>query len=332
MNPIIISWNITKKCNLNCAHCYRDAGDVAYNELATNEAFGLVDEIAKAGFKILILSGGEPLVREDVFDIIKYASDKGLKAVLGTNGTLITEDIAMKCKSAGAERLGISLDSINEKKHDEFRKYDGGFKKVLDGIENLKKHNIEFQIHTTVTKNNINEIDEITSFAEKIGAKAHHIFFLVSTGRAKNINYEQVSPKEQEELLRKIILKIKNNEIKIEIKPTCAPAFMRIAKEEQLPMRYTKGCLAGTSYCVILPDGEVHPCPYLPVSAGNIRKIKFSQLWKESRLFNELRAEKLKGSCGSCGYNKICGGCRAQAFAVSGDYMAEDPFCIKATK
>lgn len=347
MRPIIISWNITKKCNLNCAHCYRDAGSAARNELTTDEAFNLIDEIEKAGFKMLILSGGEPLIRKDIFEIIKYASDKRLKVMLGSNGTLITDAVAKKCLKAGVQRLGISVDSIDEKKHDDFRKYQGSFKKTLKGIENLKKANVPFQIHTTVTKNNVNEIRDITSFAEKIGAKAHHLFFLVSTGRAskkgtdtffkkkqKKVSVpfllEQISAEEQEKLLRNIIRGMKNGKIKIEVKPTCAPAFLRIAKEEGLDRHYTRGCLAGISYCVILPDGEVHPCPYLPVSAGNIRGKKFSRIWKESKIFNELRLQNLKGACGKCIYNKICGGCRAQAYAVYGDYLAQDPFCIRS--
>lgn len=339
MRPIIISWNITKKCNLNCAHCYRDAGSAARNELTTPEAFDLIDEIEKSGFKMLILSGGEPLIRKDVFEIIKYASDKKLKIMLGSNGTLITDTVAKKCLKAGVARLGISVDSIDKKKHDDFRKYPGSFKKTLKGIENLKKANVPFQIHTTVTKNNINEIQDITSFAEKIGAKAHHLFFLVLTGRAahdaalnmgSNAILEQISAEEQERLLRNIIRGMKNGKIKIEVKPTCAPAFVRIAKKEGLDMHYTRGCLAGISYCVILPDGEVHPCPYLPVSAGNIRNKKFSRIWKESKLFSELRLQNLKGSCGRCIYNKICGGCRAQAYAVYSDYLAQDPFCTRA--
>lgn len=330
MKPIIISWNMTRACNLACLHCYRDAGSAAYNELTTDEAFDLIDEIEKSGFKMLILSGGEPLIRKDVFEIIKYASSKKLKIMLGTNGTLITRAIAEKCLKAGVARLGISVDSIDEKKHDNFRKYPGSFKKTLKGIENLKKANVPFQIHTTVTKNNKDEIEKITHFSENMGAKAHHLFFLVSTGRGKKINSIQLCAKEEEQILARLVRKIKNKEFKIEIKPTCAPTFMRIAKESGLDPQYAKGCMAATSYCVILPQGDVHPCPYLPIKAGNIRDKRFGRIWLESEIFNALRTQDFKGACGVCAYKNICGGCRAQAYAVYGDYLAQDPFCVKS--
>ncbi|MFH1454190.1 MAG: radical SAM protein [Armatimonadota bacterium] len=332
MQPVIISWNITKACNLNCVHCYRDAGSPSHDELTTQEALSLVDEIVLCGFKILILSGGEPLLRKDIFRIIKYASDKGLRVVLGTNGTLINREVALELKRSGLKRAGISMDSISEKEHDAFRKSEGAFKKALLAMENLKKINLEFQIHTTVTKDNINQIDKITDFAVKCGARAHHLFFLVGAGRGKDITSDQISPEDQEKLLENIARKIKNKEIEIEIKPTCAPSFMRIAKKAGLNLPYTKGCLAGASYCVILPGGEVHPCPYLPVSAGNVRDKKFSRIWTESRLFNELRLQDLKGSCASCDSKNICGGCRAHAYAVYGDYLMQDPFCIMSAK
>lgn len=329
MNPILISWNITKQCNLACVHCYRDAGAKDENELTTQEAFALVDEIASCGFKVLILSGGEPLVRKDVFEIAKYAAGKGLRVVLGTNGTLITKKIARKCKDSGIARAGVSIDSLNEKKHNKFRNDPRAFKRAINGIRNLKAEGVEFQIHTTVTKRNSEELFDINNFAKIEGARAHHLFFLVSAGRGKGIESDQISPPEQEDILKNIVYKIKNGLIEIETKPTCAPEFMRIAKQEGVDTPYTKGCLAGTSYCVILPGGDVHPCPYLPVNAGNVRVEKLSHIWEKAEVFKKLRHNGLKGRCGACNYKNICGGCRAQAYARYGDYMAQDPFCTK---
>lgn len=324
---MIISWNTTNKCNMYCKHCYRDSGNEAKEELNTKEAKLLLDEIVKAGFKIMIFSGGEPLMREDIYELAGYASQIGLRPVLGTNGTLITLDAAKKLKKSGVMGVGISLDSLNPQSHDNFRSYHEGWKKAVEGMENCRKVNLPFQIHTTVMDWNKNEILNITDFAVDIGAVAHHIFFLVPTGRGINIENEALNRENYEKMLKDIMLKQK--EVSIELKPTCAPQFMRIASENNIRTRFRKGCLAGTAYCIISPMGNVQPCAYLNSSMGNVRETPFSEIWRNSSQLKELRTLDYKGKCGVCSYKIACGGCRARAaFYNNGDPMSEDSWCL----
>ncbi len=323
---MIISWNTTRACNLSCVHCYRDAGAAESGELTTAEGKKLLDEIARAGFKIMVFSGGEPLIRPDIYDLISHAKTLGLRPVLGTNGILITPETAARLKEAGAACAGISLDSRDKEKHDWFRGYDGAWEETMKGIAACREAGLPFQIHTTVMNWNEEEVTAITDLAVELGAVAHHIFFLVPTGRGKDIEETTLKTQQYEALLKRILAK--QAEVPIELKPTCAPQFMRIARQKGIPMRFTKGCLAGTTYCVILPGGDVHPCPYLPLKAGNVREMPFDAIWRDSVLFGELRHQPLKGGCGRCGYGDICGGCRARAYYYSdGDYLAEEPWC-----
>lgn len=323
---MIISWNTTQACNINCVHCYRDAGAKRADELTTTEGKKLLSEIAQAGFKIMIFSGGEPLLRPDIYELIRHARNVGMRPVIGSNGTLITADVARELKNAGLAVAGISIDSLNQKNHDHFRGCSGAWEQTLSGIEACRQAGLPFQIHTTVTSWNENEILDITDMAVKLGAIAHHIFFLVPTGRGKDIEDTTLKTAQYEALLESIL--DKQTQVPIELKPTCAPQFMRIAKQKGIPMRFTRGCLAGTTYCVILPNGDVQPCPYLPMKAGNVRDTAFDRIWRDSHLLHEFRNEPLKGGCGSCGYGDICGGCRARAYYYSnGDYLAEEPWC-----
>ncbi|BBB92743.1 MAG TPA: putative heme d1 biosynthesis radical SAM protein NirJ2 [Methylomusa anaerophila] len=323
---MIISWNTTQQCNINCIHCYRDAGPKRPDELTTEEGKKLLNEIAKVGFKIMIFSGGEPLLRQDIYELISHATSIGLRPVIGTNGIMITEEVAAKLKSAGVMTVGISVDSGNPEKHDWFRGYKGAWEQTMAGIAACRQAGLPFQIHTTVLNWNEHEITKITDTAVELGAVAHHIFFLVPTGRGKDIEDTTLKTTQYENLLEQIL--DKQAQVPIELKPTCAPQFMRIAKERNMQMRYTRGCLAGTAYCVILPNGDVQPCPYLPLKAGNVRQTDFDIIWRESPMFNELRNQPLKGACGSCGFDSSCGGCRARAYYYSGgDYMAEEPWC-----
>ena len=322
---MIISWNITKACQLKCLHCYRDAGTKQSDELTPAEGLDLVDQIALAGFKILIISGGEPLMRADVYDLIARAKERGMRPVLGSNGLMITREVARKLKAAGLTRAGISLDSTDTNVHDNFRQEPGAWEGTVAAMKICKAEGLDFQIHTTVTTFNYNNVEKITDFAVEIGAKAHHIFFLVPTGRGKDL--DAVIPSDQyQSLLKKIMLKQK--EVSIELKPVCAPQFVPLAQDMNMPTRFQRGCLAGVSYCCILPNGEVHPCPYFPIPAGNVREVKFSEMWKNSALFKELRSGEYEGQCGGCVHKNSCGGCRARAFVHSGNYMDFDPECI----
>ncbi|MCW2278472.1 putative heme d1 biosynthesis radical SAM protein NirJ2 [Heliophilum fasciatum] len=324
---MIISWNTTNQCNMFCDHCYRDAGAKASEELSTEEGKSLLDEIAKAGFKIMIFSGGEPLMRPDIVELVQHATNLGLRSVFGTNGTLITLEMAQNLKKAGAMGIGISLDSMDKQKHDTFRRYPNAWDEAVEGMKNCRAAGLGFQIHTTVMDWNRHEVHALTDFAVEMGAVGHHTFFLVPTGRAVSIEEESLKAEAYEEILTEILEKQKT--VDIELKPTCAPQFMRIAKEMGMDMRYNRGCLAGTHYCIISPKGIVQPCAYLNIPAGNVRETPFSQIWKEAPIFKELRTLAYKGGCGSCKYKYACGGCRARAYYYhNNDFMAEEPWCL----
>ena len=324
---MIISWNTTNACNMYCDHCYRDAGFKAEEELNTEEAKTLLDQIAKAGFKIMIFSGGEPLMRPDIIELVEHAVSVGLRPVFGTNGTLITEEMAHRLKKAGAMGMGISLDSLDIEKHYKFRKFPNAWEGAVQGMRNCRKAGLPFQIHTTVMDWNSHELEAITDFAVAEGAVAHHFFFLVPTGRGANIEEESLRAKAYEEVLERIMKK--QQEVPIELKPTCAPQFMRIAAQMGMKMRFGRGCLAGTSYCIISPRGKVQPCAYLNIPLGDVRETPFDEIWKNNEVLNELRTLNYKGGCGTCEYKRACGGCRARAaYYHDGDYMAEEPWCL----
>jgi putative heme d1 biosynthesis radical SAM protein NirJ2 len=266
-------------------------------------------------------------MRTDIIELVKHATALGLRSVFGTNGTLITEEMAQKLKDAGAMGMGISLDSLDKAKHNQFRKFPDAWEGAVRGMRNCHKVGLPFQIHTTVMDWNSNEIEAITDFAVAEGAVAHHFFFLVPTGRATSIEAESLRAEAYEDTLTRIMNKQK--EVKIELKPTCAPQFMRIAKQMGMNLRFGRGCLAGTSYCIISPRGQVQPCAYLNLPLGDVRETPFDEIWKNNEVLNELRTLKYKGGCGSCEYKVACGGCRARAaYYHEGDYMAEEPWCL----
>lgn len=323
----IVSWNTTNACNMYCAHCYRDAGCQAKEELSTAEAKKLLREIAKAGFKIMIFSGGEPLMRPDIIELVQYASDLHLLPVFGTNGTLITLDMARKLKAAGAKGMGISLDSLDKAKHDKFRSFPGGWDGAVQGMKNCREVGLPFQIHTTVMDWNQQELEAMTDFAVEIGAKAHHFFFLVPTGRAATIEEESLRAEQYEDVLTRIMKK--QQEVSIELKPTCAPQFLRIAAQLGVKSRFHRGCLAGLSYCIISPKGKVQPCAYLNMELGDVRKTPFDEIWAKNEVLQKLRTLDYSGGCGVCEYKGVCGGCRARAaYYHNDDYMAEEPWCL----
>jgi len=343
--PQIISWNTTFKCNLKCDHCYINAhpkGEI--EELSTEEGKALIDQIADVSKPTLILSGGEPLLRKDIFELAEYGVKKGLRTVMGTNGTLINDEIARKLRSVGVRKVAISLDSTVPERHDEFRGVKGAWEAAVRGINACRENGIELQINTTVTKQNYNEIGDIIALAQKLGATDFHLFFLVPTGRG--VELTDISPIEYEKMMMAVIKNRAN--YKLEVKPTCAPQFMRIAKQMGVKSkRWVRGCIAGLWYCRIYPSGDVTPCPYLPIKVGNIREKSFKEIWFQSDVLNKLRDfNNLKGKCGICEYRDICGGCRARAYGLTtnytdvcgglqlptskltGDYLAEEPWCI----
>lgn len=325
---MIVSWNTTNQCNMLCDHCYRDAGMKSEDELSTDEAKQLIQDIKKAGFQIMIFSGGEPLMRPDIYELGAFATQQGLRAVMGTNGSLITPEVARRLKDSGFMAAGVSLDSLDPLKNNAFRKLDHAYQLTIAGMKNLQAAGLPFQIHTTVMDWNVRELEAITDFAVEIGAMAHHVFFLVPTGRGINIENEALRVVEYEKTIARLMDKQK--QIAIEIKPTCAPQFIRIADKKGVPLRFSKGCLAGISYCIISPVGNVQPCAYLDIRLGNVREKSFDLIWKENETLTKLRTMDYEGKCGLCDYKSRCGGCRARASYYSGDgnYMAEDSWCL----
>ncbi len=313
--PRLIFWELTKRCNLECKHCRAEADDEIFKgELDTLKIKSVIDDIADFANPILVLTGGEPLYRDDLFDISSYAKGKEFRIALATNGTLIDHEIASKIKLSGFDRVSISIDGKDALSHDGFRGIPGSFDKALRGANYLKDADVEFQFNTTITKRNVDELESIIELSEKMGARALHIFMLVPVGCGVEIADSEMLPKEQyEEVLGWLYERMKGTEM--EFKATCAPPYYRIirqkAKEESRKISFetdgmaamTRGCLAGSGVCFISNRGDVQPCGYLPVVAGNINETNFQDIWENSTLFNELRdLNNLKGKCGSCEY------------------------------
>ena len=322
----IVSYNVTKKCNLYCEHCYRNSKEDVdlSDELSTEEAKEVFRDIKKAGFNMLKLSGGEPLMREDIFELAEFASSLGLYTCLGTNGTLINEDNIGLIKKY-IRSVAISIDSRDKNVHDSFRGYEGAFDETMRGIDILKENEVKFQINTTISKINLKEIKSLLDFASELGASSVHVLFLVMTGRGKNLENVYLTKEEYTEAIKKVL----EYESDLFIKPTCAPQSTVLAKKLNLDPRVKKSCIAGTSYCSLVYDGRVNICPYAEVEAGNVKEDSFYNIWNNSEVFKKLRdPSSYKGRCRTCNFNNICGGCRARAFANTGDYLEFDNYCV----
>ena len=304
----------------------------------------MVDQILEVGSPIIILTGGEPLSRPDVLAIARYTANKGLKVVMGTNGTLITEEMAERLKEVPISRLGISLDFPVAELQDNFRGQAGAFEAAVAGIANARRAGIEIQINSTITRLNVNLIDELLALAFKVGAVAFHPFLLVPTGRGKGLESVELPPEQYEQTLHWIYDKQVELGDRMFFKPTDAPHYLRVIKQRQKQDQQvepeptaghhpanaiTRGCLAGTGFCFVSSQGKVKGCGYLDVEAGDVRKERFAQVWANSPLFCQLRdLSNIKGKCGVCEYKRICGGCRARAYEATGDYLEAEPYCI----
>ena len=317
---LIVAWETTAACNLSCSYCRACAtAQPQPDELSTAEARSLVDSIAPLQ-PMLILSGGEPLLRPDIFEVAAYAVSRGLRVSLATNGTLLSFEMADRIAAAGITRISISLDGATAQSHDRSRGR-GSFAASMRGIECLKGK-VDFQINFTITRENEADLQSIFDLAESIGAKAVHFFFLVPTGRGRE--EDLISAERQEELLR--LIDRERGTRKLEIQVTCAPQYARIAKSGQ-GRRGGGGCLAGKNFVFISRIGEVYPCGYLPLRVGSIRQKNFIEIWESSPVLLALRKRELKGKCGECGYRQVCGGCRARAYAEYGDFLGPDTLC-----
>ena len=339
----MVAWEVTRSCNLNCVHCRAAANCGPYpGELSTKKCFQLIDEIAAMSSPVIILTGGEPLLRPDIFEIASYGTNKGLRMVMATNGTLVNPATAKKMIASGIKRVSISVDGKDATSHDAFRQEKGAFAGAMTGIGAMKDAGMEFQINTTITTANLSQIKDILELAKKLGAAAHHIFLLVPTGRGRDFANQAITAAEYEETL--LWFQQESLSCEIQLKATCAPHYFRILHqqkgkgvEHKKPAGHfhemTRGCLGGISFCFISHIGQVQPCGYLELDCGNVQKQSFAQIWENSAVFRNLRdLSKYGGKCGRCEFIKVCGGCRARAYEATGDYLAEEPLCLYQPK
>lgn len=338
----LVFWELTARCNLACKHCRAEAQDhFAEGELSTDEVLAVARDIRESGDPILILTGGEPLVRSDICEIASECSKLFSRVALATNGTLVDDTVAGRIAASGIQRVSISLDGATAATHDAFRGLPGSFDDALRGMDALRKAGIPVQVNVTVAKHNLEEIEDILALAMEHGADAFHVFVLVPVGCGVEISEDvRLSPAEMESVLRWLFDRFLELRGRVHIKATCAPQYYRIMREVSRERgieiqghahgmhAMTRGCLAGSAVCFISRTGDVQPCGYLPVRVGNVREQPFGEIWRESEEFASLRTPtSLKGKCGSCGYRVVCAGCRARAFADTTDFLAEDPDC-----
>jgi radical SAM protein with 4Fe4S-binding SPASM domain len=327
----VVAWNLTRRCNLECAHCYISAGpaETATDELATAEVLRIAGEILEVNpAPMFILSGGEPLLRDDLCEIASFATTRGATVVVGTNGTLLTDDRIAALQQAGVTGVAVSVDSLESQYHDRFRHGPGALVRTADAVERLRAHRLDFIIQTTVTRGNRHELAGLAAWSAARGAVSFNVYFLVPTGRGARLS--DLTPAEYEIALSELERLHREYLGRMMVRAKCAPHFMRhvhSASPESPVLNYETRCPCGVQYCRITPDGRLTPCPYLPESAGDLRRSSFAEIWRDAPLFRSLREGSLRGKCGQCEYRKVCGGCRARAFAVEGDVLAADPSC-----
>jgi radical SAM protein with 4Fe4S-binding SPASM domain len=339
----LVFWELTARCNLKCQHCRAEAqADFVAGELTTAELIQVARDIRDAGDPILILTGGEPLVRPDFFEIAAACTKLFTRVALATNGTLIEDDLARRIVATGIQRVSISLDGAQPATHDRFRGLPGSFAAALRGFDTLKRAGASLQVNVTVTRHNEGELAELLDLILARGADAFHVFMLVPVGCGAVIGDDvRLPPERAEAVLRWLFERSTELRGRVHVKATCAPQYYRIlhdvSRERHLakpaaPHRgmeaMTRGCLAGSAVCFISRTGDVQPCGYLPLCAGNVRNQKLGDLWRHSELFAALRdPARLHGKCGACGYRRLCQGCRARAYAESGDFLGAEPDC-----
>jgi len=329
--PHVVAWNLTRRCNLECAHCYISAGpnETAADELTTAECLRIAGEILEVNpTPMFILSGGEPLLREDLPVIASYASERGATVVVGTNGTLLTDERIAALRDAGVTGVAVSIDSLEPRRHDNFRHGDGAFEATAAALERLRARHLDFIIQTTVHRGNRHELERLVDWAAEQGAVAFNCYFLVATGRGSRLS--DLGPDDYEALLADLVRYHTRHLGRMMVRAKCAPHFMRLvlnSTPDSPVLNYQTRCPCGVQYCRITPDGKLTPCPYLPTPAGDLRQQRFADVWRDAPLFQTLRGGELGGKCGRCEYRALCGGCRARAFALNDDVLAEDPSC-----
>jgi heme b synthase len=342
--PFLIAWEVTRTCNLNCQHCRAGAQDITYpNELTTEQCYRLLDNIASFAGPIIILTGGEPMLRGDIYEIARYGSNLGLRMVMAPCGALINDRTVNKMIDAGIQCISISLDGATAKSHDDFRRVPGAFDSAITAAEAAKRNNLSFQINTTITRHNIDELPEIMSLAERLGAITFNPFLLVPTGRGRELADQEITPQQYEQTLQ--WLSEQQGKSKMQLRVTCAPHYQRIIRQNpskgtqdaktNVSGRGPAGCMGGKSFAFISHTGKVQICGFLDIEAGDVSQndFDFKEIWNNSQFLQRIRnPDNYKGKCGYCDYRRLCGGCRARAYALTGDYLESEPFCIYQPK
>ncbi len=341
--PFQVVWDITYACNLRCRHCYATAGKALDDELTTDEALDVIDKLDRLGVTIIAFSGGEPLVRKDIFELAEYAVEKGIYVAIATNGTLITESVARRMRESGVGYVQISLDGRRET-HDGFRGIDGCYDRAVEGIRNAVKAGLFVNVSMTVTKYNYQDVEHVIRLCEKLGVDWFMHYNFIPTGRGREIAEADITPEQREELLR--YLYRKNYSSKISLLST-APQFARVALQCEgsiIPTHFYNveaenrlrelaefigGCGAGRFYFAIRANGDIQPCVFFPLKVGNVREDDLEELWLHNHVFEDLRDKDIIEGCGSCNYRYVCGGCRARAYNYFGDYLKPDPGCVR---
>ncbi len=329
--PRIIAFEVTRRCPLRCRHCRAAASTDSADGLSTEQCKGILKGIADFHKSIVIFTGGEPLARQDIFELVEYARWLGLRSVLATCGMDLDVATARRLKTAGVLSLSFSLDGATAASHDAFRQTPGAFDAVLSAIEAAKSAGLRFQINTTLTRLNLSQVGAIADLAVRLGASCFNPFILVPVGRGEAIRDLLLGPAEYEDLLGR--LADLRRDSPIEVRVTCGPQFARVARRRNIPnAESVNGCLAATGFAFISHMGDVQTCGFLDISAGNLLQygFDFGRLWQTSALLASIRKNEYHGACGDCGYRTICRGCRARALAVLGDVLQEDPICILA--
>ena len=329
--PHVVAWNLTRRCNLACAHCYIAAGSWHTDsaELTTSEVRRIADDIlALNPAPMFVLSGGEPLLRNDLEAIAEHMSSRGATVVVGTNGTRLTDDRISALRSAGVSGVAISVDSLDARYHDRFRHGDGALADTLAAVDRLNRHRLDFIVQTTVTRGNRHELPRIATWAAEHRAVAFNVYFLVETGRGAGMH--GMTAEENDAVLKDLLDLEREYRGRMMVRSKCQPQIMRhvLQREDDSPLRnYATRCPCGVQYCRITPEGKLTPCPYTPVVAGDLRVDSFDTIWQTSPVLLALRSGTPTGKCGRCEYRGVCGGCRARAWARTGDLLAADDSC-----
>ncbi len=348
----LLFWETTIKCNLTCAHCRRlETDEAAVRDLSSQQAKNLIGQLAELGGRqpmmpVLVFSGGEPLCRDDLFELVNHAKAAEIIPALATNGTLIDTSVAEEIRDSGIVRVAVSLDGATAEVHDKMRQLEGSFERALQGIKCLREKEVPFQINITLTRYNAGQLEDIYELAKSIGAIAVHIFMLVPVGCGRVLaETDMLSPEQYEQKMLEICRLDCRDELQMKV--TCGPHYERVIREQGLYQARKKtakisgsvpgkaghggasrGCLAGIGILFVGHQGNVFPCGYLPIDCGNVLKQSLSEIWYNNKDLARMRdSDNLEGKCGVCGYRDVCGGCRGRAYATTGNYMAEEPFC-----